>query len=443
MTAQRRRLILFTRFPQVGRVKTRLIPALGPEGATALHRRLVLCALRTAQAAAQLCGAQLEIRFDRGSAESMHHWLGDDLFCRAQAEGDLGERMQQAFKESFQEGAESTIVIGSDCPALSPALLRDGFENLAHQPVVLGPATDGGYYLIGLTRHIPQLFRGITWGSDRVLNETVRILSDLKLTPALLTALDDIDRPEDLAAWNRCIGPVDADLHPVSVIIPALNEAQNIVATIDSVRQGNPLEILVVDGRSTDQTAELAQKVGATILCSNPGRARQMNAGAAAAAGSVLLFLHADTTLRPGWTDEVASVLQRPRVAAGAFAFALNEDFAGKRILEAAVNWRARRFQMPYGDQALFMRRALFEELGGFANLPILEDYELVHRLRRLRGRIITSSLPAVTSGRRWRKSGLLRVTLKNQLLLAGFWAGVSPHTLARLYRGSHNPTGM
>jgi rSAM/selenodomain-associated transferase 2/rSAM/selenodomain-associated transferase 1 len=437
MIVPRRRLILFTRFPEAGRVKTRLVPALGREGAEALHRRLVLRTVRTAEAACRLCDAELEIRFDGGTEEAFRHWLGDHFVCRPQRHGDLGDRMAEVFAESLGAGLQAALIIGSDCPALTPELLADAFAKLASNSVVLGPAVDGGYYLLGLTRQIPELFRGIAWGTEHVLGESLKILAGLNFAPALLPPLDDVDRPEDLPVWEQIAKTEDADPQGISVIIPALNEFCGIVPTLASARQGSPLEILVIDGGSSDGTAELAQQNGAIVLRSKPGRARQMNAGAVKATGNVLLFLHADTLLPQGWASGVSSVLGDPQVAAGAFGFRVAEDFRGKEMLERAVNWRSRRFQMPYGDQALFLRRALFEEIGGFRDLPTMEDYELVRRLRR-HGLIVTSSLPAVTSGRRWRRYGLLRVTLKNQLTIAGFRLGVRPQTLARFLRGGN-----
>jgi len=433
--AVRRRLVLLTRFPEPGRVKTRLIPALGAEGATALHRRLVLRTLRTAEIACSLCGADLEIRFDGGSVGSLHHWLGDRLVCSPQSGGDLGDRLVHAFEESFSAGFQAAIVIGADSPAISPDLLVAAFEKLDSNPVVFGPAADGGYYLIGLTQRIPQLFEGIAWGTERVLSDSIGVLAGLRLSPILLTTLVDIDRPEDIPVWNDLVRTEDIDVERVSVIIPALNESAGILATLKSVREGNPFEILVVDGGSSDSTLDIAQKTGATVLRSKPGRARQMNAGAAKARGNVLLFLHADTLLAPQWSTEVSRILQDEQVAAGAFTFRAAENFRGKRMLERAVDWRSRWFRLPYGDQALFVRCALFEELGGFAELPVMEDYELVGRLRH-RGQIAVSSFPATTSGRRWRRYGVLRVMLKNQLMIAGFRLGMAPERLARFYQG-------
>src|SRR5262245_11751037 len=156
MIPGRRRLILFTRYPQPGQVKTRLIPALGAEGAAGVHRRLFLRTLRTAVALCQAHEVELEIRLDGGDAAALQHWIGE-RWCRSQIQGDLGERMANAFDQSFQEGSPETLLIGSDCPNLTSDLLANAFEKLSSSPAVVGPASDGGYYLIGLNRCVPEL----------------------------------------------------------------------------------------------------------------------------------------------------------------------------------------------------------------------------------------------------------------------------------------------
>jgi len=241
-------LILFARHPEAGRVKTRLIPALGAEGAAALHRRFVLRTLRAAGAACRTAQAELEIRFDGGSEAAMSHWLGEGRFLRKQPEGDLGRRMECAFKDSFQEGSTATIIIGSDCPELTAELLRTAFERLTTEPVVFGPTNDGGYYLIGLSQPVPELFHGISWGTDTVLPESLRALARSRLEAVLLKRLNDIDRPEDLSAWRRITEAEDTGVNRLSVIIPALNEVKSIATTLAAVREGRPHEIFLVDG---------------------------------------------------------------------------------------------------------------------------------------------------------------------------------------------------
>jgi rSAM/selenodomain-associated transferase 2/rSAM/selenodomain-associated transferase 1 len=427
------RLILFTRYPVPGRVKTRLIPTLGPEGAARLQRRLTLCALRSAEALRARFGIDVEIHFDGASESSMRHWLGDRFGFWPQVEGDLGRRMAGAFEKSFRVGTQAVVIIGADCPELTPDILAEAFSRLRQHPVVLGPSKDGGYYLIGLRQPTPQLFLGVEWGTGTVLASTLQILEELDIRPFLLGTLNDIDRPEDLLAWRRVVNASEADLNQISVIIPTRNEAENINSTVATAAEGKPLEIIVVDGASSDRTAELAREAGATVLHSQSGRARQMNAGASKAAGNVLLFLHADTLLPRNYSSFAAQHLLGPGVVAGAFRFAVSHAFAGSKFLEWTTNLRSRWLQMPYGDQGLFLRRSLFEELGGFADLPILEDYELVRRLRGC-GRVTTVREPVLTSARRWQRLGVLRATLINHWMIAGYHLGWPIKRLAAAY---------
>jgi uncharacterized protein len=436
MSEDSKHLILFARYPLPGSAKTRLIPALGAEGAAALHRRLVLRTLRTANRACRAVLANLEVRSEGGTEQAMSHWLGDSVRFLPQGSGDLGERMAGAFDESFRTGSTATVIIGSDCPDLSADVIAAGFARLTAAPAVLGPARDGGYYLIGLSRPMPELFRGIPWGTDRVLADSLAVLQRQGCKPALLNHLEDIDRPEDLPAWRRITASDDSCLDRVSVVIPALNEERHIAATLRAVGQCLCHEVIVVDGGSTDTTVQRAKEAEVTVLNSKPGRARQMNAGAARAEGGALLFLHADTLLPPGWAEVVPRTLCAPGVAAGAFRFRIAGSFAGKSAIEWATGFRSRWLQRPYGDQGLFLARALFEEMGGFAELPIMEDYEFSARLRR-RGHIVTVGEAALTSARRWEKLGVVRTTLRNQWMLAGYHLGTSPQKLAARYRAT------
>jgi rSAM/selenodomain-associated transferase 1 len=191
-------LILFTRYPRAGAVKTRLIPALGAEGATLLHRRLVAHALDQAQRLARIRSTTLEIHHTGGARTKVAAWLGRDLVYRSQGEGDLGARMDRAFATAFRTGTEAAIIMGSDCPDLTAEVLIRAFDMLVQNDLVLGPAGDGGYYLIGLSRRVPELFADIPWGSDAVLDFTLRHALQLGLAHAMLATLDDVDRPEDL-----------------------------------------------------------------------------------------------------------------------------------------------------------------------------------------------------------------------------------------------------
>jgi len=220
----------------------------------------------------------------------------------------------------------------------------------------------------------------------------------------------------------------------ISVIIPVLNDAEALDLALGSIQDCAGVERIVVDGGSSDESVEVAQSRGVKILHSPPGRARQMNAGAEAAKGEFLVFLHADTCLPEGFDHHVRRILTQSGVAAGAFQLQIDAPSARWRFIEKMANWRSQYLQKPYGDQAIFLRAELFREIGGFPDLPIMEDFELMRRLKG-RGRIVIAPAAALTSARRWEKLGALRTTLINQLMILGFYLGFEPSRLARWYR--------
>ena len=199
MSDDKKLLILFTRFPEAGRSKTRLIPALGAAGAASLQRQLTENTLRQAQAVRDRLGLALEIHFAGGDEEAMAQWLGAHAF-RRQGAGSLGDRMQRAFARAFADGMEQVVLIGSDCPGLGAGILEQAFLALDDSDLVLGPALDGGYYLIGLNAARPFLFDGIAWGTAAVLQQTLAKAKALHITH--LAPLHDIDRPQDLVHFG-------------------------------------------------------------------------------------------------------------------------------------------------------------------------------------------------------------------------------------------------
>src|SRR5919202_1795391 len=198
-------LIIFTRYPEPGKTKTRLIPVLGEEGAATLQRQMTehkLAEVRKLQAFHPL---SIEVHFAGGNEQLMQDWLGSNIIYRRQSEGDIGCRMASAFQASFGTGMNRVVLIGSDCPDLNAYLLAQAFQALEQHDLVLGPAQDGGYYLIGLHQLFPELFTGISWSTAEVLKQTQSIAQKIELAVAYLPLLSDIDRPEDLSVWNSSI----------------------------------------------------------------------------------------------------------------------------------------------------------------------------------------------------------------------------------------------
>jgi rSAM/selenodomain-associated transferase 2 len=214
------------------------------------------------------------------------------------------------------------------------------------------------------------------------------------------------------------------------VIIPTLDAAHSLARTLDAVADAD--EIVVVDGGSCDATLALVAAHGATALSATRGRGQQLAAGARAAIHDWLLFLHADTVLAPGWRAKAAEFVGASDGCAAAFRFTLDDSSWRARILECLVALRTRMFALPYGDQALFIHRSLYDEIGGFRPLPLMEDIDIVRRLGRRRLAMIDHA--AITSAARWRHHGWLRQTLRNQYCLALYFMGVSPERIRRFY---------
>lgn len=230
-----------------------------------------------------------------------------------------------------------------------------------------------------------------------------------------------------------------------SVIVPALDEAEWIAPTLRAARRalGPEAELIVVDAGSRDATREVAAPL-ARVLASAPGRGVQMNAGAEAASGDVLLFLHADTRLPRAAGRRILARFHDPGVVGGCFRFGLHPAPAGFdrfRLLELGVNLRTRLFRTATGDQAIFVRREVFRSVGGFPEFPLFEDVALVRRLRR-RGRFAPLGAVARTSRRRWEREGFWRTVSLHWLLRAGFWAGVPPERLAGWYGRNGDGSG-
>lgn len=219
----------------------------------------------------------------------------------------------------------------------------------------------------------------------------------------------------------------------LSVVIPTLNEAAVIGHCLESARALSPQEIIVADGGSDDGTAPMAEKLGATVVTGAQGRAAQQNLGARQARGDVLLFLHADTWLPAEAAEQISTALADPQVVCGAFQQRIEAEGVGYRVIEFGNALRAGWLRMPYGDQAIFVRRADFVACGGFPAVRILEELHLMRALRR-RGRLALLPGPVRVSARRWQRRGIVRQTLRNWLILLLAAVRAPERWLVRLY---------
>lgn len=216
----------------------------------------------------------------------------------------------------------------------------------------------------------------------------------------------------------------------LSIVIPALDAGATLAACLACLDDAD--EIVVVDGGSADDTAAVAKRSGARLIACSRGRGLQLAAGASAASGDWLLFLHADTRLGAGWSTETSAHIENHRANAACFRFRLDDLAWQARIIEAGVAARVRLLGLPYGDQGLLISRALYDAVGGYRSLPLMEDVDLVERIGRRRLRPLP--VDAVTSAARWRRDGWVRRSALNLACLLLYRLGVAPERIARLY---------
>jgi len=221
-------------------------------------------------------------------------------------------------------------------------------------------------------------------------------------------------------------------MRKISVVIPALNEGERISRLVGDLCCEQDVEVIVVDGGSSDGTREAARDAGADVMRGQRGRGAQMNEGARRARGEILFFLHADSRPPAGFAPLVHRALDDEETVGGAFSFSLDERTPFFRFITMTTNFRSGRMGIVFGDQGLFVRRKIFHETGGFPEQPLMEDCEFV---RRLRGRFVILPEAMVTSARRWREVGPVRNSLRNVLITWSYLLGVSPERLARWYR--------
>ncbi len=227
----------------------------------------------------------------------------------------------------------------------------------------------------------------------------------------------------------------DYPMERISIIIPVYNEEDSIARTLGSLAPGEGDEIIVVDGGSTDRTVEIAREFTGMVFISKKGRARQMNFGAGRARGEILFFLHADCIPPENALSLIRESLGDETVVMGAFDIRYSSPYHCYRVVSSSANLRSRLTSIPYGDQGIFLRKGTFESLGGFADIPIMEDIELGRRAKRV-GKIAFIDTPLTVSPRRFEKEGLLYGVLRDWMLAFSYSVlGTPPEKLVRHYR--------
>ncbi len=382
-------ICVFAKPPRAGTVKTRLVPVLGSEGAAALATAFLQ---DTFEFVASLPWAKAVLATTDHLDSSLvsapcEIWL--------QGEGDLGARLERILQRALR-GASIAMAMGADSPGLPRTFLEQARSALQKVDAVIGPCEDGGFYLLGLRRCPAGVFGGISWSESGTFAGTLASLRRAGLTVEVLEPWFDVDRPEDLARLRALIstgrihaprtrevldellaGSAKTGPLKVSVIIPILNELECLSETMSALRHQEWIhEVIAVDGGSTDGTLEwLRQQKGVKIIEAPAAKGIQLNAGARGASGDTLLFLHADCRLPSDAEAALTRALESPSVAGGCFCV----QFASRRprrlgIVAAGINLRTVLAHTATGDQAIFVRRGVFQQIGGFREWPLFED---------------------------------------------------------------------
>lgn len=403
-------LIIFIRNPVRGVVKTRLASAIGDDRAFQVYQRL----LEYTRSITRSINAR-KLLFYSDWINISDAWENDAYDKRLQVGTNLGERMRQAYETVFTEfgGVPNgkVVIIGSDCMEITATLIDAAFQLLDDHDLVIGPASDGGYYLLGMKRLYPALFESKAWSTETVFKDTIDDAARLGLSHAELPVLSDIDDLDDLLRSPlRGMAGTSASLK-LSIIIPARNEASNIKKTIIMLTARSNLdnikEIIVVDGDSTDDTARLAAKAGARVIKSGKGRGRQLQIGGMVATGDVLYFLHADC-VPPRDFDRM--ILDAVRAGYRSGSFKLQFDVAHPILQLTAWFSRFGHQWFRAGDESLFVEKAVFMEAGGYdPTRAIMEDVEIIPRLKNLAAfTVIQHSI--ISSARRYITKGIFRL---------------------------------
>lgn len=435
-------VILFTRIPEPGKVKTRMMPYLSPSECAELQE----CCIKDSLEMLREVDADKFICYEPSGDRNLLAELCKETNFIVQRGDDIGARMKNGLSDVFDIGYKSVLLMGSDIPEVKSSDITDAFSQLQSCDTVIGPSQDGGYYLIGMNDIKPELFTQSSYGHGKVLDELLHIAADNNIHVTLVAEHRDFDTKDDILYFREHIrhqhhlmesevGKFVTKVLRVSVIVPTYNEEKRIdklIKQLDDIC--DDAEIVIVDGGSTDST--LAHIPGRyRIVKSDKGRALQLNAGARAASGEVLFFMHADSELPNKPIHEIREVMKTHN--AGCFGIEFQSDNLLMKINAAISKDRAFRRQIAFGDQGMFMTREVFEGVGGFPEIPIMEDYQLSLTLREMGIRIGATRGRICTSDRRYPKGNIkkLRLMFKMWLLRRKYRMGIDPYQIAKEYK--------
>ena len=398
---------MFTREPIPGMTKTRLMPRYTPEQCANLH----LCFLKDIAREIAKTDADIYVSYTGGEPRQLKKVFRHSAEYMKQRGDDLGSRMLNTIKDVKSLGYDKIVLIGTDVPELKASTIEDAFSKLEIADTVIGPTQDGGYYLIGMNEVCEAAFNVERYGVSTVCEDTVRSINESEHTVIATDSYQDIDDAEDVHGYiermrsdkhlrNSRTGRYIADNMSISIIVPTYNESTTIEAMLKQLEPyRNDAEIIIVDGSSTDDTVKRINNSWKVITCEK-GRGIQMNKGARESSGDILFFLHCDCTLPSDALSEIRHCMATSRYGCFGLKFQSKNFFMWtNRVIS---NHRAWKRGLPFGDQGIFIDRDLFFKLGGFPEIPIMEDYEFSRRLAAFGMKPAKTGARLIASDRRY-----------------------------------------
>ncbi len=427
-------LIVFMRYPEPGKVKTRLAEDVGPIEAASIYEKLLR---RTLGEACEFAFGRPRTRVllfhpPEDPEEDIKRKFSGPWEFHPQDGSHLGQRMNNALKTAFSAGAKKCVLIGSDLADIESADLEEAFRNIHPGTVVLGPAMDGGFFLVGLDRLSPAPFEYEEWGTDAIFSRTVRDFQSAGFRVHCTKQRSDIDRSRDLPKLHREF----LFRTSLSVIVPTLREPEKLAPLLsfleDCIWPGD--EIIVVQGGANEVSVrEISSST--KLVRSKTGRGIQQNTGAILANGDMLFFLHDDSIPPADFPYLIRKTCKEPRTAIGCFSLAFSPTCRALDLIAQWANLRTILFGRPYGDQGLFCRRDVFEKVGGFQHRYLLEDVDLVRNCRKF-GKPVMLRRSIRSSSHRYLSKGILTASVHNHAIMLLSLLGCDEKDLYRYYYG-------
>jgi rSAM/selenodomain-associated transferase 2/rSAM/selenodomain-associated transferase 1 len=432
-------LIYFTKEPINGKVKTRLAKSIGESEAKHIYELML----------EQLLSTQIKETIDTFvfvqafTDKYQQYFQGFNTLL--QKGDDIAQKMTHAFTTLFNKGYEKVILVGADIPLLDAKIIHEAFDALQNHSVCINKSEDGGYYLIGFCKEDfqPRIFQ-IDFSAS-VFEQTLQVLKPLHVKVG--KELFDIDEIKDLRKFAALQRQTKFGLYTenllatfpkISVVIPVYFEKKTLPKTLESLRKNaktKSYEVIICDTPKATTIHDIDTTNCLTCKASKAGRAYQLNSGANIARGEILLFLHADTLLPKDWDEHIISLHVKEKNLAGAFGLGIQSPNLLLKIILFFANIRIFFTHTPYGDQGQFFASLLFHEIGGYDNIPLMEDIAIINKIKGKNIKINILKQKILTSARRYKNEGILYTSLRNRTLSTLYFFGVSAEKLKKYYK--------